>query len=97
MGANPNISAHPITGAHTGAPQRAPARATIGNMVRWFKTMTTNEYIKNVTNNNWPPFIKRMWQRNYYEHIIRNNIALNNIRQYMQNNPKKWQDDNYYV
>ena len=38
-----------------------------------------------------------VWQRNYYEHIIRNENELNNIRHYIKNNPIKWQDDNYYV
>ena len=40
--------------------------------VQWFKTMTTNMYIRGVKYDNWPPFNKKLWQRNYYEHIIRN-------------------------
>ena len=34
-----------------------------------------------------------VWQRNYYEHIIRNENALNNIRQYIVNNPLSWHID----
>ena len=34
-----------------------------------------------------------LWQRNYYEHIIRNDRELNAIRQYIQNNPAKWEMD----
>ena len=34
-----------------------------------------------------------VWQRNYYEHIIRNETALNNIRQYIINNPLSWYQD----
>ena len=34
-----------------------------------------------------------VWQRNYYEHIIRNERALNNIRQYIINNPLSWHQD----
>ena len=34
-----------------------------------------------------------VWQRNYYEHIIRNENALNNIRQYIINNPLSWHQD----
>ncbi|SUB59661.1 Transposase and inactivated derivatives [Phocoenobacter uteri] len=41
-------------------------------IVQWFKIMTTNEYIKNVKKNNWQPFNKKLWQRSFYEHIIRN-------------------------
>jgi len=34
-----------------------------------------------------------LWQRNYYEHIIRNETDLNNIRQYTMDNPINWEDD----
>ncbi|QEI41234.1 hypothetical protein BMF77_01818 [Dolichospermum sp. UHCC 0315A] len=34
-----------------------------------------------------------IWQRNYYEHIIRNEEALNNIREYIVNNPINWVKD----
>lgn len=37
-----------------------------------------------------------VWQRNYYERIIRDEKELNRIRLYIQNNPGKWQDDKYY-
>ena len=37
-----------------------------------------------------------VWQRNYYEHIIRDEKDLNRIRNYIINNPGKWQDDKYY-
>jgi hypothetical protein len=35
----------------------------------------------------------RLWQRNYYEHIIRNEAELNRVREYIQNNPLRWQLD----
>jgi len=34
-----------------------------------------------------------VWQRNYYEHIIRNEESLQKVQQYIQNNPATWQDD----
>jgi putative transposase len=34
-----------------------------------------------------------VWQRNYYEHVIRNETELNRIREYIRNNPLKWTDD----
>lgn len=37
-----------------------------------------------------------VWQRNYYEHIIRNEPELNRIREYIINNPLNWQKDDYY-
>ena len=38
-----------------------------------------------------------VWQRNYYEHIIRNDADLNRIRDYIANNPLKWMDDDLYL
>jgi putative transposase len=37
-----------------------------------------------------------VWQRNYYEHIIRDDIALQNIRKYIMDNPLSWQQDKLY-
>lgn len=37
-----------------------------------------------------------VWQRNYYEHIIRKDAELNRIRKYIVNNPLKWADDDLY-
>ena len=66
---------------------------TVGDIIGTFKSLTTNEYIMNVKNHNWPSFDKRLWQRNYYEHIIRNEYSLNKIRQYIKNNPTNWNED----
>ena len=66
---------------------------TISGIVQWFKTMTTNHYIKNVKNNNWLPFNKRLWQRSFHDHIIRNERSLNAIREYISHNPVNWEQD----
>ena len=34
-----------------------------------------------------------VWQRNYYEHVIRNDESLNRIRQYIMDNPSRWHED----
>lgn len=73
------------------------APTSLGGMIQWFKTMSTNEYICNVKCKGWPPFDKRLWQRNYYEHIIRDDEDLNRIREYVVNNPAKWLEDEYYA
>jgi len=65
----------------------------LGDIVGWFKTMTTNYYIHGIKNNHWPWFAGRLWQRNYYEHIIRNQKSLNRIRNYIKNNPENWEFD----
>jgi len=66
---------------------RSPSQ-TIGAIIRGFKsTVTTciNKYRKT-------PGIK-IWQRNYYERIIRNDDELNRIREYIVNNPAQWESD----
>lgn len=66
---------------------------TLGDIVNWLKTMTTNQYIQGVKQNAWPAFPGRLWQRNYYEHIIRNETELNRFRHYIADNPANWQTD----
>ena len=73
------------TGDHTGSPLR--------DVVGWFKTMTTNAYIRGVRNGLYEPFEKRLWQRNYYEHIIRNEQEYVSITEYIENNPSNWHED----
>lgn len=66
---------------------------TLGTIVQWFKTMTTNAYIRGVKEQNWEPFLGKLWQRNYYEKIIRNDRQLTAVREYIHNNPTNWRED----
>jgi REP element-mobilizing transposase RayT len=65
-------------------------------VIQWFKTMTTNMYIRGVKHHAWPPFNNKLWQRNYYEHNIRNEEDLRDIREYIQFNPLRWADDDLH-
>lgn len=38
-----------------------------------------------------------VWQRNYYEHIIRDEDDLDRIREYIAGNPSRWEEDEYHV
>jgi REP element-mobilizing transposase RayT len=69
--------------------------ATIGDVMDWFKTMTTNEYIRGVKNNNWERFDGKLWQRNYYDRIIRDWEEDVRISTYILENPEKWNDDKF--
>jgi REP element-mobilizing transposase RayT len=66
---------------------------SLGDVVHRFKTMTTKRYADGVKQLGWPPFRGRLWQRNYYEHIIRNEESLNRIREYIAANPLRWHLD----
>jgi putative transposase len=81
-------------GEHTGSPlQERP----ISEVIKWFKTMTTNEYIRNVKQNYWQPFDGKLWQRNYYEQIIRDEASLQRVREYINMNPLQWQQDKLFA
>lgn len=69
---------------------------TVGNIVGAFKSLTTVEYIRNVKLGKLPPFEKSVWQRNYWEHIIRDDEDLNRIREYIINNQLNWEIDEFY-
>ena len=71
-------------------------KPTLGTVIQWFKTMSTNEYIRGVKNLGWQPFDRRLWQRNYYEHIVRNEQDWERIHNYIESNPLNWEDDNEY-
>jgi len=84
------ITQTPI-GATTGATTRVAP--TVGDVVGAFKSITTVLYTRGVKQSGWPPFVGRLWQRNDYEHIIRDERELERIREYILNNPANWATD----
>jgi putative transposase len=68
---------------------------TIGDMMDAFKSITTVEYIRGVKTKNWSRFNGKLWQRDYYEHIIRNERSYLTISNYIINNPQKWKADKF--
>lgn len=64
----------------------------IGDIVGGFKSRVTVEYIRGVKTLGWTGFDQRLLQRNYFEHIIRSEKSLNLIRQYIAENPQKWEE-----
>jgi len=70
---------------------------TIGEMVGAFKSLSTFAYMQSVKNDNWPAFDKKLWQANFYEHIIRDESCYLKIVEYIETNPLKWRDDSYYI
>jgi putative transposase len=62
----------------------------IGRVIQAFKSVTTNEYARRTESDYWPTFNGKLWQRNYWERIIRSDNELDAIRDYIRQNPKKW-------
>ncbi len=66
---------------------QADTGTSVADVVQWFKTQTTNEYIRAVKSGLFKPYNKHLWQRSYYDHIIRNEEDLNMCRRYIEENP----------
>ena len=71
----------------------APTGFSLLDLVRIFKSMTTVHYIRGMKQHNWPPFRNRLWQRGFFEHVVRDDDDLCRIREYIRNNPKNWDTD----
>ncbi len=63
-------------------------RKPIGRLIGAFKTVST----KQINESRKTPDAK-LWQRNYWEHIVRDEPELNRIREYIGNNPAEWEMD----
>jgi REP element-mobilizing transposase RayT len=68
--------------------ETSPLRPTLGQIVAYYKYQTT-KCINELRGMPGVPF----WQRNYWEHVVRDEIDLNRIRQYIENNPLRWHED----
>jgi putative transposase len=77
------------------SPQRSPRRFvspshTVGAIVRGYKSAVTKQL-------NQLHIGCEVWQRNYFEHIIRNDMAYQRISAYIKNNPAKWAQDKFFT
>ena len=64
---------------------------SLPDVIGFFKTMTTNDYIRGVKRGHLPPFDRKIWQKSYYDHVIRNQRDYDEIWTYIDQNPVKWQ------
>lgn len=82
-----------IQTSRNGAPLRRPKwdqhAPALGEVIRTFKAMATRRIHQQC------PGTTFAWHRNYYEHIIRSESALQAIRQYITDNPERWHLDRY--
>lgn len=77
--------ANDSNGANDDSPLRSPSK-TIGSMVRGYKIGVTKWMRQNTD-------VYDVWQRNYWEHIIRNENEYLRIAEYIINNPQQWDND----
>ena len=63
----------------------APTQTNVPTLVRSWKTLVSKELGRSI------------WQRSYYDHVIRDEMDYIVKAQYIADNPAKWQDDDYYM
>jgi REP element-mobilizing transposase RayT len=68
------------------------ATPTIGQIIRSFNSISAREYLLYIKNNQINASVK-IWQRSFYDRIIRGEESLKKIREYILNNPINWKDD----
>ena len=70
---------------------------TVSEVVQSFKRYSTVEYINMVNAGILPAFDKQIWQRSFYDHVIRNRNDYDEIYKYIYENPIRWQNDKLYT
>jgi len=66
---------------------------SLPELVHRIKSLATHRYMIGVKEQGWAPFKQRIWQRSYYEHIIRNERDHQAIYDYILANPMNWEKD----
>lgn len=96
VGEQCSVGARRAVPLHTNIRQREqfgkPTRGTLPTIIRSFKSATTKR-INEIRNSQGEP----LWQRNYYERVIRDEEELIRIREYIYNNPARWPQDEDFV
>lgn len=72
-------------------PEKGLQPGSIGMIVGQYKSQVTRLIRKNENDNE-----MKVWHRNYFEHIIRTENALQRIRQYILENPLHWAEDKFH-
>jgi REP element-mobilizing transposase RayT len=87
------VGAGPCACPVEGQPRGIAPTMSLPDIVNRFKTMTTKRYTDGVKQCGWRSYPGRLWQRNYFDRVIRNEKELDQIREYIFDNPEKWEID----
>jgi putative transposase len=71
-------------------------RLALNQALDWFKTMTTNTYLREAKSEGWQRFKRRLWEQRFYDKLIRNETSLNRTRNAILLDPARWEEDKYY-
>jgi REP element-mobilizing transposase RayT len=79
-----------------GAPTAATGAPTIGEIIGAYKSLVATDCLKLFKKEYPGKQLGKFWQRDYWEHIIRDQRAFDNISRYIVQNPAKWDEDRFY-
>jgi REP element-mobilizing transposase RayT len=68
-----------------------PSLISLPDVMRAFKSISTNVYIHGVRAHGWSPFEHQLWQKSYFDQIIRGERHLERLRAYIESNPRNWE------
>lgn len=99
--------ADPVGSPLAGSQERAPARgaptaargaptATVGEIIGAYKSLVATDCLKLFKKEHPGKQLGKFWQRDYWEHIIRDQRAFDNISNYIVQNPAKWDEDCFH-
>ena len=72
-------------------------KPNLGDIIGAYKSIVANECLNLWKTEKHPDeLLGKVWQRNYWEHVIRDTAAYDNIETYIVNNPSNWSDDMFY-
>ena len=77
-----------------GASPTPTTKTTLGNIIGVYKSLVSRDCLQLFQKNN--QNMGKLWQRNYYEHIIRDESDLQIISDYIETNPERWEEDEYH-
>ena len=80
-------------GGHGGAAPTIAKGLSFPDLLQRFKSLTTAHYSDGVEWLGWPTFDRRLWQRSYYDRVVRSESELQRVREYILHNPLHWSDD----
>jgi len=69
---------------------------SLGRVMQAFKSITTDNYIKDVHEKDWPQFEKKLWLRGYWDRVLRGEAEWKRANDYILNNPAQWECDKHH-
>jgi REP element-mobilizing transposase RayT len=77
-------------------PDGGDERASLSEVVGWFKGVTTTRYGTGVRAEGWPPFDRHLWQPSFHDRVVRSRREHAIFAAYIAANPATWDEDTFH-